>query len=406
MTDADRRPRARPAGPRRGPLADAAGRRPCPARGSCRRSGSTEAEPAGAGHPAGPDRRGRRRGRWSSWPTAPASWSRCTGPAQLPRVDGRGRAAGHPAGPRRRAAAGVPVDPPAARPRLAADPAPPAAVPEHPRGQQRRPAGQPGAAARRWPAAWGSRWHSLGAVGHLNPASGFGEWPEAAAADRRAGQRVRAAPTRTGRRCAGCSSRRRDRRPAGDAVRGGAHAACRPRPPARGAGRSAVGRPARRRARARRGDARAPAGARGRRPHLGRRPRDGRRQHRAAAGRGAAGPGPGDQAAAADRHRAARLLGLLRRDRGARAGHHRPGRRHPGDHARGHDLAGPPGAARAGAQPAHRHRLRDLRRLGDRGHGGHRRAATRRTSRSGSRWSPCSARPRWCCSRCCSTRWA
>ena len=28
--------------------------------------------------------------------------------------------------------------------------------------------------------AWGSRWHSLGAVGHLNPASGFGEWPEAA----------------------------------------------------------------------------------------------------------------------------------------------------------------------------------------------------------------------------------
>jgi predicted alpha/beta hydrolase family esterase len=27
--------------------------------------------------------------------------------------------------------------------------------------------------------AWGSREHSLGAVGHLNPASGFGEWPEA-----------------------------------------------------------------------------------------------------------------------------------------------------------------------------------------------------------------------------------
>ncbi len=24
--------------------------------------------------------------------------------------------------------------------------------------------------------AWGSRWHSLGAVGHLNPASGYGEW--------------------------------------------------------------------------------------------------------------------------------------------------------------------------------------------------------------------------------------
>jgi uncharacterized protein len=27
--------------------------------------------------------------------------------------------------------------------------------------------------------AWGSREHSLGAVGHLNPASGFGEWPGA-----------------------------------------------------------------------------------------------------------------------------------------------------------------------------------------------------------------------------------
>ena len=28
-------------------------------------------------------------------------------------------------------------------------------------------------------ASWGSRWHDLGAVGHLNPVSGFGEWPEA-----------------------------------------------------------------------------------------------------------------------------------------------------------------------------------------------------------------------------------
>lgn len=27
--------------------------------------------------------------------------------------------------------------------------------------------------------AWGSRWHSLGPVGHLNPASGFGDWPQA-----------------------------------------------------------------------------------------------------------------------------------------------------------------------------------------------------------------------------------
>jgi predicted alpha/beta hydrolase family esterase len=28
-------------------------------------------------------------------------------------------------------------------------------------------------------ASWGSRVHDLGAVGHLNPASGFGDWPEA-----------------------------------------------------------------------------------------------------------------------------------------------------------------------------------------------------------------------------------
>jgi predicted alpha/beta hydrolase family esterase len=28
-------------------------------------------------------------------------------------------------------------------------------------------------------ASWGSRVHDLGAVGHLNPASGFGNWPEA-----------------------------------------------------------------------------------------------------------------------------------------------------------------------------------------------------------------------------------
>jgi predicted alpha/beta hydrolase family esterase len=27
--------------------------------------------------------------------------------------------------------------------------------------------------------AWGSRWHTLGAVGHLNPASGYGDWPGA-----------------------------------------------------------------------------------------------------------------------------------------------------------------------------------------------------------------------------------
>ena len=29
--------------------------------------------------------------------------------------------------------------------------------------------------------AWGSRYHEIGPVGHLNPASGFGPWPEAKA---------------------------------------------------------------------------------------------------------------------------------------------------------------------------------------------------------------------------------
>jgi uncharacterized protein len=28
-------------------------------------------------------------------------------------------------------------------------------------------------------ASWGSEWHDLGAVGHLNPDSGHGDWPEA-----------------------------------------------------------------------------------------------------------------------------------------------------------------------------------------------------------------------------------
>ena len=41
--------------------------------------------------------------------------------------------------------------------------------------------------------AWGSRIHSLGAVGHLNPASGYGDWPEATA-HRGAARRGRAGP--------------------------------------------------------------------------------------------------------------------------------------------------------------------------------------------------------------------
>ena len=34
---------------------------------------------------------------------------------------------------------------------------------------------------RSFAAGWGSRWYALGPVGHLNPASGFGDWPAAAA---------------------------------------------------------------------------------------------------------------------------------------------------------------------------------------------------------------------------------
>ena len=44
--------------------------------------------------------------------------------------------------------------------------------------------------------AWGSRMRSLGAVGHLNPASGFGEWPRPPSWSRSwAGQRWDVAPT-------------------------------------------------------------------------------------------------------------------------------------------------------------------------------------------------------------------
>jgi predicted alpha/beta hydrolase family esterase len=37
------------------------------------------------------------------------------------------------------------------------------------------------ARARAFAEAWGSRFVELGAVGHLNPASGFGAWPQAEA---------------------------------------------------------------------------------------------------------------------------------------------------------------------------------------------------------------------------------
>ena len=52
-------------------------------------------------------------------------------------------------------------------------------IPEHRCGEQQRCAGAPGSGARARRRAGASRWHDLGAVGHLNPASGYGEWPQA-----------------------------------------------------------------------------------------------------------------------------------------------------------------------------------------------------------------------------------
>ena len=90
-----------------------------------------------------------------------------------------------------------------------------------------------------------------------------------------------------------------------------------------------------------------------------------RQRHRAA--------GPGHQEAPARRHRPARLLGLVRLDRRARPPAHRRRRREPGRHPRGHDLARAADGPQPGQEPAHRHRHRDLRGLGHRGDGGHRR---------------------------------
>ena len=67
-----------------------------------------------------------------------------------------------------------------ARPRLAARAAAPLPFPSILATSTDDPLGNP-VRLRAMANAWGSREHSLGAVGHLNPASGFGEWPGAAA---------------------------------------------------------------------------------------------------------------------------------------------------------------------------------------------------------------------------------
>ena len=91
----------------------------------------------------------------------------------------------------------------AARRRLAAGAARAAAVPEHRRREPQRPAGALRARRRRWPRDWGSELVDLGEVGHLNPASGYGEWPRRRRAHRALSHRatpVRARARRSRRR--------------------------------------------------------------------------------------------------------------------------------------------------------------------------------------------------------------
>ena len=74
---------------------------------------------------------------------------------------------------------GYPTQDVAAAERLAADAARAAAVSEHRR--RRAPTIRWAAYERvaELAAAWGSRLVDIGAVGHLNPAAGYGEWPQA-----------------------------------------------------------------------------------------------------------------------------------------------------------------------------------------------------------------------------------
>ena len=134
-------------------------------------------QPAGPGDAARPDRRGRRRARWSSSPTAPASWSPCTGRRSTAATRVVGALLATPPA----FAAELPPEYPsiarAPRPRLAADPAAAAAVPEHRRGRAPTTRWATRCGCGPWRTPGGAGCTSLGAVGHLNPASGFGEWP-------------------------------------------------------------------------------------------------------------------------------------------------------------------------------------------------------------------------------------
>ena len=175
----DRRPRPGPAGPRRGPLADAAGR------DAAGRADRAAARPhrTRACRPASPCWTGSSRtstGRWSSWPTAPASWSRSTGPRTYTRHEGRrARCWRHrrrsPTSCRRSTRRSRSCATTGGCPSRAA----PLPFPSIVAASSNDPLGNPVAVRAPWRRRGGAGWHSLGAVGHLNPASGFGDWPEA-----------------------------------------------------------------------------------------------------------------------------------------------------------------------------------------------------------------------------------
>ncbi len=60
----------------------------------------------------------------------------------------------------------------------------PLPFPQHRRGQPQRPAGALSSASPSWRATGAAALVDLGEVGHLNPASGYGDWPRGRELDR------------------------------------------------------------------------------------------------------------------------------------------------------------------------------------------------------------------------------
>ena len=130
----------------------------------------------------------------------------------------------------------------------------------------------------------------------------------------------------------------------------------------------------------------APADTPGRCVDVGRHRGRARDQPQAAPPRRPASARSDHPAPAADRRRAPRALGLLRRDRGARPAGRGPDRGQPGGHAAVHDLVGTTPGTRRTPKPAHGGRVLDLRCLGggrDAGDRGGRRGGRGRSDRDG-----------------------